>query len=154
VINSINLANNDNPRWIAGNQPATLTGLGISRPEPRVTTRGLFRSTTAEIAGWLAGILRRIGAKLFAVNDAEAYWRGWEITQLHGGLSRRYRDRRFETLKTQDPGHSSTLRPWDPQSPCTLRAPSPEAPGIHEDVHEDVHEDTDSGESGVLGGER
>lgn len=149
MINSINLTTNDNPRWLIGNQPATTTGPGTGRYEPRITVRGLFRSTTASIAGWLAGIPRRIGANLFAMNDAEAYWRGWKITQLHGGLSRRYRDRRFETLKAQDPGHTGTLRPWDPQSPCTLRAPSPEAPGIHEDVHED----TDSGEPGVLGGE-
>ena len=32
------------------------------------------------------------------MNDAEAYWRDWQITRTHGGLGRRYRDPRFGTL--------------------------------------------------------
>ena len=32
------------------------------------------------------------------MNDTEAYWRGWQITKTHGGLGRRYRDLRFDTL--------------------------------------------------------
>jgi hypothetical protein len=47
---------------------------------------------------WLAHGPRRWGDWLFAVNDAEAYWRGWQITTVHGGFGRRYRDPRFGTL--------------------------------------------------------
>ena len=50
------------------------------------------------LLGWLAGIPRRLGDRLFAMNDAEAYWRGWQITRTQGGLGRRYRDPRFDTL--------------------------------------------------------
>jgi hypothetical protein len=46
---------------------------------------------------WLAYRLRRWGDRWFAMNDTEAYWRGWQITKTHGGLGRRYRDIRFET---------------------------------------------------------
>ncbi len=47
---------------------------------------------------WLAYLLRRCGDRWFAMNDTEAYWRGWQITKTHGGLGRRYRDLRFDTL--------------------------------------------------------
>jgi hypothetical protein len=50
------------------------------------------------LLGWLAGIPRRLGDRLFAMNDAEAYWRNWQITRTQGGLGRRYRDPRFDTL--------------------------------------------------------
>ena len=52
-------------------------------------------------AGWLADIPRRVGERLFMSCDEEAYWRGWSITPLLGGLGRRYRDPRFDSL---DPG--------------------------------------------------
>jgi hypothetical protein len=47
---------------------------------------------------WLAYRLRRWGDRWFAMNDTEAYWRGWQITKTHAGLGRRYRDIRFDTL--------------------------------------------------------
>ena len=47
---------------------------------------------------WLAVIPRRLGDRLFAMNDAEAYWRNWQITTTHGGLGRRYRDPQFDAL--------------------------------------------------------
>ena len=50
------------------------------------------------LLGWLAAILRRAGDRLFAMNDAEAGWRGWQTTRTHGGLGRRYRDPQFGTL--------------------------------------------------------
>ena len=50
------------------------------------------------LLGWLAAIPRRLGDRLFAMNDAEAYWHSWQITRTHGGLGRRYRDSRFGTL--------------------------------------------------------
>jgi hypothetical protein len=87
-------------------------------------------ATATSVAGWLACIVGRMGARLFRMNDAEARWRGWEIVELRGGMARRYRDRRFATLRA--PG-ATTLRPWNPQSPCEPRPPAAEPPGVHED---------------------
>ena len=60
------------------------------------------------LLSWLAAIPRRLGDRLFAMNDAEAYWRSWQITSTHDGLGRRYRDPRFDALaecpKCQGPG--------------------------------------------------
>ena len=50
------------------------------------------------LLSWVAYALRRRGDRSFAMNDNEAYWRGWQITKTHGGLGRRYRDPRFDTL--------------------------------------------------------
>lgn len=36
-----------------------------------------------------------VGARLYAANDAEAGWRGWEVHERWLGLKRRYRDPRF-----------------------------------------------------------
>jgi hypothetical protein len=47
---------------------------------------------------WFAGLPRRAGSRLFAKNDEEARWRGWQVTELAGGLARRYRDPRFDEL--------------------------------------------------------
>jgi hypothetical protein len=58
------------------------------------------RDTTARgLVSWLTGIPRRLGAQLFVMGDAEAGWHGWQITSLHGGLGRRYRDPLFATLR-------------------------------------------------------
>jgi hypothetical protein len=73
------------------------------------TFRARFRGALARaaralaIAGqvllsWLAAIPRRLGDRLFAMNDAEAYWHNWQIIRTHGGLGRRYRDPQFDTL--------------------------------------------------------
>jgi hypothetical protein len=50
------------------------------------------------LLSWLAAIPRCLGSRLFAANDLEADWRGWQITAVHGGLARRYRDPLFDTL--------------------------------------------------------
>jgi len=46
----------------------------------------------------LAYFARRWSDRWFATNDTEAYWWGWQISKALGGLSRRYRDTRFDTL--------------------------------------------------------
>ena len=51
------------------------------------------------LLSWLAGVPRRLGGRLFAMNDAEACWHSWQITRTHGGLGRRYRDPQFGTLR-------------------------------------------------------
>jgi hypothetical protein len=47
---------------------------------------------------YLVSLPQRLGNRLFAMNDAEAGWRGWQAINAYGGLGRRYRDPRFDTL--------------------------------------------------------
>jgi hypothetical protein len=58
----------------------------------------LVRAPAVILAGWLADLLIRIGDWMFAKNDQEAGWRGWQIERRHAGLGRRYRDPQFDTL--------------------------------------------------------
>ena len=117
MINTSNLTSKNKPPW----PPAELWGSarmsqpGESSGAPRADTwtfRAHFRRALARAArsaravaiggqvllSWLAAIPRRLGDRLFAMNDAEAYWRNWQMTRTHGGLGRRYRDPRFGTL--------------------------------------------------------
>jgi len=125
VFNGINMPKKDNPRWPIGNAletinvqvtggPSGLTGPGRPRPPTWKRFRGLpvraaFRSATASLSGWLASLPHSAGARLFAMNDAEAGWSGWTVTELRGGLARSYRDPRFDLLRP--------LRELDPQAP-------------------------------------
>ena len=67
---------------------------------------------------WLAALPGRLGDRLFAANDTEAYWSDWQITKTHGGLGRSYRDPRFDLLaecpKCRGAGGSAKL----PCPPC------------------------------------
>jgi len=99
---------------------AGLTGLAHIAGLARLARlAGLARLAAAVLLSWLAYILRRLGDRLFSWNDTEAYWRGWQITKVHGGLGRRYRDPRFDTL-TGCPqclgGRTSTMD--TPCAPC------------------------------------
>ena len=58
----------------------------------------ILATTGRVLLSWLAAIPRRLGDRLFVMNDTEAYWRSWQITRIHGGLGRRYRDPRFAAL--------------------------------------------------------
>ena len=115
MINISNFTSEDNPHWMLA-RPA--------RPRPpsgtKVAARTRGRSLAASIGNlaaapadrlwtiavaacwllinWLASIPRRLCDRLFQMNDAEAYWRGWQIAKVRGGLGRRYRDPRFDTL--------------------------------------------------------
>ena len=97
MINISNYPGNDNP---PRPRPPTVA-LVRERPGSRVRdTLVLAISVTLD---WLAYLLRpnrlqHFGDRWFAMNDTEAYWRGWQITKTHGGLGRRYRDLRFDTL--------------------------------------------------------
>ena len=110
MINISNFTSNDNPEWPpqAAASPARLT-----RPRaPDQTADATVQASQASPAhfgrilatvgrvllSWLAAVPRRLGDRLFVMNDAEAYWRGWQITKTHHGLARRYRDPRFDTL--------------------------------------------------------
>jgi hypothetical protein len=50
------------------------------------------------LLSWLAGRPRRLGDQLFAMNDTEARWRGWQITRTRGNFGRGYRDPHFGLL--------------------------------------------------------
>jgi hypothetical protein len=103
------LAGKGNPTWPFSNVPETLTpwrndllqrpaiGLDHRAGELRlaIPPLGLARAIVTEVSAWLADIPRRIGDRLFLVSDEEAYWHGWRVTRLHGGLGRSYRDHRF-----------------------------------------------------------
>jgi hypothetical protein len=96
VINTSNCTSKDNPPW-------PLVQVAITRPldRPDVTDRGDDRTRGSGIRivlDWLADLPRRLGDRWFAMNDAEAEWRGWQMTRTHAGLGRRYRDPRFDML--------------------------------------------------------
>jgi hypothetical protein len=107
VINISNYAGEDNLRWepALARGPARPTGyeepaglrdrkeLG-GTPPPGSRASGAFGAAVDR----LVCLLRRLGDRRFAVTDAEADWWGWQMTKLQGGLGRRYRDSRFETL--------------------------------------------------------
>ena len=92
MINISNYQKNDN---LTRPRPPT-AALVRERPGSRV--RDTLALAISVALDWLAYLLRRCGDRWFAMNDTEAYWRGWQITKTHGGLGRRYRDLRFDTL--------------------------------------------------------
>jgi hypothetical protein len=113
VVNGTNLFGKDNPRWPIGNLTETIKfqavgsldsrgpvmpGRGGRLPHRARTVVAAFRAATAFRTEWLAGIPRRTGKRLFASTDKEARWRGWQITELRGGLARDYRDACFDVL--------------------------------------------------------
>ncbi len=50
------------------------------------------------VANWLASLAEKAGNRLFARDDQTARSHGWQVTARCGGLGRRYRDPRFDTL--------------------------------------------------------
>ena len=70
------------------------------------------------LLSWLAAIPRRLGDRLFVMNDTEAYWRDWQITKTHGGLGRSYRDPRFDTLAECPKCHGAGVTADLPCPPC------------------------------------
>ena len=128
MINISNSTSKNNPPWRLGQhraEPATPTEAAEAASRRRTGRRPGRRlggppwpsPAGCCSAGWRA-IPRRLGDRLFAMNDTEAYWRGWQITRTHGGLGRRYRDPRFDTLaecpKCQGAGVTADL----PCPPC------------------------------------
>jgi hypothetical protein len=116
MINGTNLLGKDNPRWPNGNATETTNFLVVASPHlaaprrrlarypgiatiPVISVRKTFRTACGALGDRLRDLPRRIGAKLFAANDAEARWHGWHVTELHAGLARSYRDPRFDALQ-------------------------------------------------------
>jgi len=123
VINISNCTSKDNPGWLDVQpvRPAATTGAPARtaprrRPGTRLTHIVLMGA--AVLLSWLAAVPRRLGDRLFAMNDTEAYWRGWQITAVHGGLGRRYRDLRFDTLAECAPCRGAGVTGDAPCVPC------------------------------------
>ena len=103
VINAGNVTSNNKFPWrsVPPGPAAPATGAPAGTASGRRSAGGRAARIPAFLSvllGWLAAILRRAGDRLFAMNDAEAGWRGWQTTRTHGGLGRRYRDPQFGTL--------------------------------------------------------
>ena len=114
MLNASNLTSKNKPPWLLAelSGPARMSQprapSGASRADTWTFCAGFRRALArvvrrVAIAGqvllsWLGAIPRHLGDRLFAMNDAEAYWHSWQITTTHGGLGRRYRDPQFGTL--------------------------------------------------------
>lgn len=99
MINATNLAGKDKPRRTIGNAAETIKLLASASPRhPRLVGRHPWALRARVRISPARDLPRRTGTWLFRRNDAEAGWRHWEITELHSGLSRLYRDTRFDVL--------------------------------------------------------
>ena len=135
MINISNFTSKNNPQWGPPEPPSRPSRPGRPRAarsrQPRAPAEAAA-TTPASPAGfgrilaivgrvllsWLAAIPRRLGDRLFVMNDTEAYWRGWQITKTHGGLARRYRDPRFDTLAECPKCHGAGGPADLPCAPC------------------------------------
>jgi hypothetical protein len=113
VINGTSMLGKHNPRWPISNVWETIKvpdvgpprprGLGLLEPaiveSPAAGIAQALRNATAAVIAWLASLPRQAGNRLFAMNDTEAGWRGWDTTVLAAGLARQYRDPRFDALR-------------------------------------------------------
>jgi hypothetical protein len=125
MLNVTNPVGKDKSRWPKDNlrRPKGNTAETIRVPDLYLATTTWGRcDRPASIANtignactlataWLIGLPRRAGRRLFAINDAEACWRAWQVTENLGGLGRRYRDARFATLAADPALRSHDLRP-------------------------------------------
>ncbi len=122
MINGTNLLGEDNPRWPIGNAAETIRVADAVLPVLRGPAPGTLaenrpasavvdtlRTAGAIAIAWLIGLPRRLGNRLFIMNDAEAGWRGWQVAELNSGLARQYRDARFAA-----PGAPLDLRDGTP----------------------------------------
>ena len=124
MINLTKPPGKDNPRGPIANGPETIKvpdgdlqisrclippALGLWQAIPRTGARGpldrlaalaaAVRTTVVISSAWLAGLPRRLGSRWYAMNDEEARWHHWQVTETFGGLGRQYRDPRFDALK-------------------------------------------------------
>jgi hypothetical protein len=116
VLNISHYAGKDNTLWLLA-QPARTaaatgaparTAVGGRPPGVRCGRVGRVLAAIGAVSlSWLAAIPRRLGDRLFTMNDTEACWQSWQITKTRGGLGRRYRDLLFDTLAACPRCHGS-----------------------------------------------
>ena len=114
MINGTPMLGKHNPRWPIGNATETIRvpdvgPPGQRGPEVAASLADPLRSATAFVIAWLKGLPRRAGNRLFAMNDEEARWHGWQVKELSGGLGRQYRDPRFDTLRNRFDHHGGLV---------------------------------------------
>lgn len=112
MINSTNVLGKHNPRWPISNAPETLRVPDL-RVAGAANAGDAIRLAIGIAAAWLAGFPRRVGRRLFYMNDLEARWRGWQVTELRGGLGRQYRDYRFDLIGAPFPPRPGVPEAWD-----------------------------------------
>jgi hypothetical protein len=71
-------------------------------PTSGVRSRIFLAVGAGVLADHLISFPRHACDRLFAINDAEAHWRGWQTVRVHGGFGRRYRDPAFDTLGSRN----------------------------------------------------
>ncbi len=103
------------PRW---DQAVAGLGGGLGRFGDGLAGRA--RTTWGLGVAWMIGLPRRGGARLHAMNDAEARWWRWQVAERYAGLVRQYRDARFELLR-----HDPALRQAGPGAELPDVAPEP-----------------------------
>jgi hypothetical protein len=105
VINTSNFTSINKPLWPLGapaeptrpSGPADRAAAGRFYPDGARTRRlGGLAAAAWIMLSWLAARPGRLGDRLYAMNDNEAYWRDWQITRTRGGFGRRYRDPSFD----------------------------------------------------------
>ena len=124
MINTSNYVSKDNTPWrpvrpgrtaAATGAPARLPGNGQSAGR---RTGRILAVIGPVLLSWPAALPRRLGDRLFAGNDAEAHWRGWQIIRTRGGLGRRYRDPRFDALAECSKCRGAGVTADRPCAPC------------------------------------
>jgi len=124
VINISNCVSEDNTPWlpVQPGRAAAATGAparaGANGQSPGRRAGHILAIIGPVLLSWLAVLPRRLGDRLFAMNDAEAYWRDWQFTRTHGGLGRRYRYPRFGTLAECPKCRSAGVTADLPCPPC------------------------------------
>ena len=124
MLNVTNPVGKDKSRWPKDNlrcpKGNTAETIGVPDLYLATTTWGrcdrpasiadAVRSACTLTTAWLIGLPRRAGRRLFAINDAEARWHDWQVTETRGGLGRRYRDARFAALAADPSLRSDELQ--------------------------------------------
>jgi hypothetical protein len=121
MIKINNSTSENNPLWLLGEfsgptrtsrpeAPAGAVPAAASSDTWTRLRRGLIAAARAVplaarvLLSWLAALPRRLGDRLFAMNDAEAYWRSWQTARTHGGFGRRYHDPQFGRISRGEVG--------------------------------------------------
>jgi hypothetical protein len=124
VINISNYTGEDNSLWLPV-QPArtaTTTGAPTRTAAGGLAPRGhvarILTIVGQVLLSWLTAIPRHLGDQLFTMNDAEARWQDWQSIRTHGGLGRRYRDPRFDTLAECARCRGAGVAGREPCRPC------------------------------------
>jgi hypothetical protein len=108
VFNLSNFTGEDNPRArirrtaLTGQDTWTMIAAYARAPSSGIRIRTFLVVGANVLTDCLTSLPRRANDRLFAMNDAEARWRGWQVTRVHGGFGRRYRDPAFDALGALD----------------------------------------------------